>query len=47
MNLSVYMLISVMLIKTVCAFKIRLGIISKSKRIMTQSGKLSGKDAII
>ena len=47
MNLSVYMLISVMLIKTVHAFKIRLGIITNGKRIMTKSGKLSGTDAII
>ena len=47
MNLSVHMLISVMLIKIVCGFKFRLGIISNGKRIMTKSGKLSGKDAII
>ena len=42
------MLIGVMLIKnSVCFFKIRLGIITNGKRIMTKSGKLSGKDAII
>ena len=47
MNLSLYMLIGVMLIKnSVCFFKIRLGIITNGK-IMTKSGKLSGKDAII